>query len=48
MASVWVTHHVSERRGLGRAAWKTMNWLERAHPRLAARLGTYVTITVER
>jgi len=48
MASVWVNHHVTERHGIGRVAWQTMGWLEREHPRLAARLGISVTITVAR
>ena len=48
MASVWVAQNVTEKRGLGRIAWTAMVWLEREYPRLAARLGSYVTITVER
>jgi hypothetical protein len=44
MASVWFNRRVTERNAPGRALWRTIAWLERERPGLAARLGNYVTI----
>lgn len=47
MASTWFQQHVPER-GLGRLLWRGLLRVERNRPRLAARLGTYVTIIVHK
>lgn len=48
MASTWFNQRVPEDRGLGRAAWRLIEKLERDRPALAARLGNYVQIAVLR
>lgn len=48
MPSVWFNKTVCEREGLGRHAWRAIAWLERERPRLAARLGCFVQVTVRR
>jgi hypothetical protein len=47
-ASVWFNQHVSEKRYLGRLAWRALGWLEREHPAACAWLGNYVQITVRK
>jgi hypothetical protein len=44
MASIWFDHHVSERSPIGRALWRSVEWIERNHERTAAYLGNFVTI----
>lgn len=48
IASTWFSQDLSEHRGIGRAAWKSVAWMERRWPRLSARLGNYVLITVRK
>jgi SAM-dependent methyltransferase len=39
---------VTEFRGVGKVVWKAILWLEREFPRLSARLGNYVQISVKK
>lgn len=48
MASTWCNQKLTEESGIGRIAWKLMRRIETHHPRLAARLGCYVTIAVRK
>jgi SAM-dependent methyltransferase len=47
MASMWFRQHVPERH-IGRPLWRSMLWIERTFPRLAAFLGNYVLIVVRK
>lgn len=40
--------NVTEYQGLGRAAWRTIRWLDLTYPRLSAYLGNYVIYTVRK
>ncbi len=44
--SMWFNQRIAEKRGVGRLAWHGIEWLERAQPVLAGRLGCYVQITL--
>jgi ubiquinone/menaquinone biosynthesis C-methylase UbiE len=46
--SSWFNRNVSERTAAGRILWRGVYWLEVRFPRLAARLGNYVLITVRK
>lgn len=48
MPSMWFDRNVTENRMLTRRAWRALRWIESNHPRIAARLGCYVTILVQR
>lgn len=48
MASTETNQNVSETSGVGRLLWRVMRVLETRYPRAAARLGTYVTIIVDK
>ncbi|NNC99541.1 MAG: class I SAM-dependent methyltransferase, partial [Gammaproteobacteria bacterium] len=40
--------NITEFRGVGKVLWKTILWLQREFPRLSARLGNYVQISVKK
>ena len=44
MASTETMQTLGEKGAISRGLWSAMEWLERDHPHLAARLGTYVTL----
>jgi len=48
LPSTWFDREVSEDTKLTQWAWRALQWIERNHPRTAARLGCYVTILVQR
>jgi SAM-dependent methyltransferase len=48
MASVWFGRHVSERRTVGRLAWKVLNHVESTWPRLARWGGCYVLVVLRK
>jgi ubiquinone/menaquinone biosynthesis C-methylase UbiE len=48
LPSRWFNQHVSERKPFGRVLWKIIRYLEGDHPGLAALVGNYVLIRVQR
>ncbi len=48
IASTGFNHRVSEISGVGRVMWRVILWLEREFPKLSARLGCYVQISVRK
>lgn len=48
MPSTWFDREVSEDTKLTQWVWRALQWIEMSHPGIAARLGCYVTISVQR
>jgi ubiquinone/menaquinone biosynthesis C-methylase UbiE len=48
MPSTWFDREISENTKLARWTWRALRWIEINHPKIAARLGCYVTILVQR